>query len=365
METADQADFTRVSLALPHSLSLNDAIALGASIKEPVLAYAFDNGPVSGEFAPATGSSEEFLRFFLEDYGTSPQITALVVWREVADAESTSTPRIVATDLGADLPEYTAPPVEFGGTIQARHIASEEATRAPKDSAAVLALDWRPDDTNHSIFPSSGKALFGQQFSWMDGGLYMLPNQVGLEFEITEYNNSVATPSNVRPLCFDTSYKDRFWASNHSYSWAVTDWFWTTGSLSPSPYADYNDATDLCAQNSIAIGLRYPKNLTRTGGSYDIITVDILILAPFGLQSTSPISGNVQAISAEYCNSWPGSSMSLTDCMGVADITSYWAGSPTGVYNRGTLNVSRGWSAPWRCWSTADKGASLTALSCY
>jgi len=186
-----------------------------------------------------------------------------------------------------------------------------------------------------------------------------------MEFEITEYNNSVATPNNVRPACFDSSYKDRFWVSNHSYSWAATNVFAGPGSSSIGAYADYNDLFDLCSQNSIAIGLKYPKNLSWFGANYDEVILDVLVSAPRGLQSSSVISGNVQTVTSTYCSTPIGSGMSSTDCMGVDDITALWGGSPAGVYNQSTLNISRNWSVPPnRCWYTWDKGTVLEVSVC-
>ncbi|WP_162495427.1 hypothetical protein [Microcella alkaliphila] len=79
-------------------------------------------------------------------------------------------------------------------------------------------------------------------------GLYTLPSNIGLEFEINQDNASVAAPQNVRPFCFDNSYKQRHWAVNQNYSWIATDWFGNVTATDTwmGGYADYNDATDLC-----------------------------------------------------------------------------------------------------------------------
>jgi hypothetical protein len=350
--SADTAETTRVTLLLAHSITLEDAVDLAETLKEPVVAYAFSNDRVVGEYAPATGvKPEEYLATFESDYGTRPQVTGLVVVRDVDEQAEEHLSSEIATDLGIEYATFTAQPVAYGGALAERITAGQrEAEQSRSESAARLPVDWRPDYAN--IVTGGSPPFVWSQYYWYDSGLYLLPNQIGLEFEVNEHNDGVARPNSMRPACLDPYYKDQFWASNYGWSWSASSLLAAPVS-SFGAYADYNDNSDLCRTNSLAIGLRWPKYLADYMGE---VGLEISLTAPAGLTSTSRLSGNVQAVSEQYCLSWPGNTMSNTDCMGVTPIASVWAGSPTGTYNRGTLAEWRHWIAPWSCWTSSDKG---------
>jgi hypothetical protein len=352
-QSTDSTESTRVTLLLAHPLSLQDAVEVAGTLKEVVVAYAFSNDRVVGEYAPATGVRiEDYLATFASDYGTQPQVTGLVVLRNKDAQAEGRLPSEVATDLGAGYPALAATPVVYGGALAERIAAGQEdADRARSDSvAAALPVDWRPDYAN--VVTGGSPPFVWSQYYWYDSGLYLLPNQIGLEFEVNEHNDGVARPNSMRPACLDPYYKDQFWASNYGWSWSASSLLATPVS-SFGAYADYNDNSDQCRTNSLAIGLRWPKYLADYMGE---IGLEISLTAPAGLTSTSRLSGNIQAVSEQYCLSWPGNTMSSTDCMGITPIASVWAGSPAGTYNRGTLAEWRHWIAPWSCWTSSDKG---------
>lgn len=352
-EIADTAETTRVTLVLAHSVALDDAVAIASTLAEPVVGFAFTNDQVVGEYAPATGIPiKEYLQDFGSNYGTQPQITGLVVIRSAETQERDHLKAEQPTDLGAGYPTLSAPPVTYGGELAARLEGGGAGEQKPKsEQATLLAADWRPDYAN--IVTGDSPPFIWSEYYWYDSGLYLLPNQIGLEFEVNEHNDSVARPTGGRPACMDPYYKDQFWASNYGYSWSASSLLGSPAS-SIGGYADYNDNSDQCRTNSLAIGLRWPKYLANYMGE---VGLEISITAPAGLTSTSKISGNVQAVAEQYCLSWPGNTMSSTDCMGVTPIASVWAGVPAGNYNRGTLAEWRHWIAPWSCWTSDGKGS--------
>lgn len=202
-----------------------------------------------------------------------------------------------------------------------------------------------------------------EEVTWTGGGLYSLPNNVGLEFEINQDNSGVGTPQNIRHYCFDANIRDKFWAKNVNYNWGITD-YWGTNASQLGAYADCNDLSDLCRTQSIAIGVRYPKSAQGADifGSGIETKLDLTILAPRGTVTSTRITGNVQAVSDRHCNAYPA--MTLTDCMGVFNITQHWGGYPAGNYNRATLGSSRNASAPGWCWRTWNKGGNYERLNC-
>lgn len=356
-DTASPAT-VRVTLELPHPLSLDDAITASASLKEQVVAFAFTTDNVTGEYAPLSMPASEFLAYFEEDFGSQPEVTGIVVLRTTED--KTSTPTHEKTNLGSDLPAFGAPPVVLGGLpLQRKEAADAYSDAAREGTGARPSPDWRADYTAQAAVNRGSSAYIGGYFSFLNLGLQNLPLDVGIEFEVNQKNPAVFAPTNVRPLCFDASFKDRFWASNYSYSWTATD-SWAGGGI-PTAYADYNDDEDLCQTNSIAIGIRYP-GLVSAAPPFNDQEIDIAVFAPKGLLSSSAISGNIQTVSDQFCDAFP--LMALTDCMGVTDITGHWGGYPSGEYNQSTLNISRAWSAPGRCWeTTGGTFAELTPCS--
>lgn len=351
----DTDDLVRVTLPLAHPTDLRSAVEYGTGLD--AVAYGFDNGYVVGEYAPGSGQSvDDYLVMFGEEFGTSPAVTNIVVL-EPAPARRSS---VIAGQVGEALPAYSAPPVQFGGETL-RKSAVGMGSALGQTPQALQAGDWRPDATSHDLVPATATTgLIWQEFAWTGGGLYSLPNGIGLEFEINLDNPNVAAPNNLRPNCSDSSYKDRFWLKNYAYSWSVTDLLSPNASTFGA-YADYNDLTDACRKNSIAIGMRYPKNMQGMSMPDGLETrLEVSIIAPRGLTTYSHIGGNVQAVTSSFC----GAITTLTDCMGVNPIQSEWAGYPSGVYNRSTLNIGRGWTAPSTCWRTWNTGSNIVSYAC-
>jgi len=120
-------------------------------------------------------------------------------------------------------------------------------------------------------------------------------------------------------------------------------------------YADYNDLSDECKKNSIAIGVKNPTLMGKSLSGDSGLTTEIW--APRGTEPSSHISGTVQAVSAKSCNTGLGVFMALTDCMGLTNISTHWAGHPTGNYHRPTLGEHRNYFvAPAKCWLTGSYG---------
>lgn len=348
-------DLLRVTLELQHPLSLRDAISASERLKESVVAYAFTAGAATGEYAPESLPANDFLKYFAEDYGTQPQVTGFVVARAVKDERKVDVRE--RTTVGSEYDVFVAPPVVAGGSVLARQQAADVAlANAPAAAQGKGGPSWIADFTAQAVLDRPTGPYVGGYFAWRNAGP-ALPDGIGLEFEVNMFNPSVAAPNNLRPACFDLSFKDRFWAKNYGYTWVVYN---TYGVAPPDgAYADINDTLDLCQTQSMAIGVRYPETLTSFMGEK---ALDVQIFSSAGLSSSSAISGNIQAVSAQTCEINP--LMSLTNCMGVWDIEDRWAGYPAGNYNQLTLNVSRDWVAPGRCWQTVDEVFSpLTSCS--
>ncbi|MCR8669929.1 hypothetical protein [Agrococcus sp. HG114] len=170
----------------------------------------------------------------------------------------------------------------------------------------------------------------------------------GVEFEFNLYNDDPAY-SGVRPFCTLNGdpiggYKDRFWARNYNWSWQGLS---NTGNYAAAqPYADINDSSDLCTRQSIAIGLRYPRQLARGANSF--ADFNFVITAPRGLVASNRLGSVLQSVENVSCLRGGA----LTDCMGLSGEVKRDEGDATGAYI--TLNPSRGKTAPGTCWSNND-----------
>jgi hypothetical protein len=351
--------FVQRTLSAP--ISFEEAIRLNETGRFDAVALHYDNFSVAGEYSLNSGVPvSEFLDEFSRNYSTSPRVTAIVVESDIPKKDArTYTKREVAQRDTEALPidvstaPYSPPPVHFAGDVaQSTTEFLERGSTAAKTqnrSTSLAASDeWRPFHTDHILKTVGGRASLQSGYQWQNNELQNFPYAWGMEFEINLINNSVFAPGNGRPACLDASYKDRFWASNYSYNWSVTNAY--EGQVPSGLYADYNDLSDSCGTNSIAIGSRYPKG---TGGIEGYYAILVNISAPRGLTASSVASANLQAVSEVGCNLYPAA---LTDCMGTA--TGTWPNSKP--QSRGSLASSRGWVAPNLCWQANGYGLAGT-----
>lgn len=356
LERVKERGTVRVVLELGHTVRLSDAIEAAAKLDDTVVAYGFTQDSIEGEYSPSM-PMDEFLQYFAEDYGTEPEISSIILVR--ASDGSDRTEIVERSDLARAIPAFDAAPVTFGGRIADR-LDERKAVWSDRTTDVVVQRnppDWRPDFTAQAALNRGTQALVSGYFEWHGYGLDYLPDDIGLEFEVNLRDESVAYPDAWRPFC-NITIKDEFWAKNYGYTWVASNL--GSGGALGSTYADYNDLTDTCSLQSIAIGARYPKNLTYFFGPGSERALDIAIYTAKGSASSNWASGNVQAVTDTYCHSgvW-----ALTDCMGVTNIGLVWGGYPTGEYNMLTMNFSKSKWVPNYCWRT-DNGVWAEVTPC-
>lgn len=299
---------------------------------------------------------EEFLNQFEERFGTQPEVTGLIVEEPVPASGGEASRRAAPAVLASGAAVFDAPALSLP---QGESESNVPPTTRGVETMAAAAVDWRPNDAEFSITPQSGRADFFHSYWWYDGSTpQMIPAQWGAEFEVNLYND--ASYVNHRPNC-KFEYKDAFWGKNYSWNWAVMRPDYQGANLSAlGAYADYNDLSDPCNRNSISIGLRYPQNIQYVNSGYGIM---IWVSAPKGYQASSRVGGTVQAVWDGFCTSLIGSTMALTDCMGV--YAGSWPSSAPAY--RLTANYDNGWTVPSKCWISQGKGlVAATVMSpCY
>lgn len=352
IENPQGIERTRSILTFDHSIRMHDAVDFAKTFDTPVLGYRFENSDIVGEYSVSSEETvDQFLDTFNDRFGTQPEVTGLIVEVPVPDEQEASR-SAVPTNLVSGVAVFDAPTIS---------LPQEERDAAQDMSATTMAVDaadWRPDDAEFSVTEQSGRADFFQSYWWYNGNSpQLMPSGWGAEFEVNLYNDAIG---GHRPNC-RFNYKDAFWAKNYDWNWAVMRPDYQGANLSSlGAYADYNDLSDECKRNSIAIGLRYPQNIQYVNGGYGII---MWVSAPNGNQASSRVGGTVQAVWDGYCTSILGSGMSFTDCMGVY-AGSWPSSAPT---FRLTANYDNGWTVPSKCWVSPGKGlVSATVRSpCY
>lgn len=314
-----------------------------------VVAYRFENDQFVGEYSPQSGvTPTDYLAEMRRELGTAPEVVGYTVSVTPDLAIAYNAESALPLSVGGE-PEFKAPAVRAEFFDQQRKWASIVASESDS-RAARAAGDWKPDMVSAQIVkqPSGGRIDFSMATLWDSPSTPgYIPSDYGLEISVELYNNYSST--DLRPFCTNPSPRDQFFAKNYGWNWYAVDeqYGWLAAAV---PYADYNDLSDPCNRNSIAIGLRTPQAipLAYYNAPYDW-AVFFYVDAPPGNQTISRISGDVSLVTEAWCVSYP--SYSNTDCMGVAQ-----PGPGAPDLHRGFLNFNRQWTAPNKCWSSAAKG---------
>lgn len=333
---ADSADVTRVEVPLSHPTTVEDALTLVDDVDLEVVGVRHEQPGIEGEFFIDNGQSlEAFLDGFEGETGTMPQAVSLIAAVDNADSASarngTYAPSAaqvqeaseVVVEASASLPEFIAPLATPTQDVDAKVAASAES--ASTDTASRLAsATW---------FPHYNEIFAMQSFSDVEGAdtasvaVYsiwnggsnspdVIPTDWGIEVDTYQYNDAMI---GVRPGCAPGVYA-AFWGSKGSGPSGVASWYiYNLSSELPQTtlgaYYDWVDGLDACSDQSLSIGIGYPRSLSAysetTGGSVVLQTV---IHTARGTKSSSPMSVNMQANSND-CNDVNRGPAS--DCMGL------------------------------------------------
>lgn len=307
----------RYEVDLGLSVELKTALSTTDYHGYPVVALRFENPEVVGEYAiEGTQSPEEFLHQFNDTYGTRPMIVAAVV--EVPESELEALDAAIRQDAEDSLKARGSAPSPFvAPPADQKKVAALSASQQTDDSSSVQAADsfvGAPEYGEFEIYrPSTNTVRFTQFYTWGPGERPTHVNSsYGLEFEINIRTDSGPYQTGLRPAC-TANYKIRPFAANENWNWSALVNAGT--GLKPvasavGAYADYNDALNECATNSMAIGLRTPQALPAnpSGITELLITID----APKGMDTTGTVSGVVQTLNESWCVDFP--LLSNTDC---------------------------------------------------
>ncbi|SIT72242.1 hypothetical protein SAMN05880545_1020 [Microbacterium sp. RU33B] len=347
--TSDAPVQTRVDYRFEHAVPLEVAIELANANGGEIVAYRFENEQFVGEYSPLSGvTPKDYLADLMQELGTSPEVVGYTVSVTADSGRALGAESAIPLSVRGE-PEFSAPVVRQSFFDQQRAWASS-AARELDSGSARMAGDWKPDMVSANIVkqPSGGRIDFDMAALWDSPSTPgYIPSDYGLEISVDLYNNWSST--DLRPFCTNPSPRDQFFAKNYGWNWhAVDEQFgWLAAAV---PYADYNDLSDPCNRNSMAIGLRTPQAipLAYYNAPYDW-AVFFYIDAPPGNQTINRISGDVSIVTEAWCVSYPN--YSNTDCMGVAQ-----PGPGAPDLHRGFLDVDRHWTAPNKCWSSLEKG---------
>jgi hypothetical protein len=346
-----QPEETRVDVPISVPQTLADAAKIREIDGRTVVAYRFENREIVGEYSVGGPTSvDEYLGTFEQTYGTQPQVVAAVVIMPVEEAEARSSARSsdVVQAVGD---EYSAPPVDAGkiDALVAAHRQDLPANEAQARVAVVPIENWHPEQADIKVQRVGSSVSFSQYYFW-DGTTKTsnLHPDDGWEAEVNIFTSNPNYQGGSRPLNCASGYKEQPFAKNYDWNWSAlvnTGTGMTPMAADVGAYADYNDASDSCDRNSMAIGFRHPQNIPSIPNGFQSIILNIE--APRGVDDTGKIGGLIQPVNSTGCTLAPW--LSLTDCMGL---------TASGQDARITLSLDRAWIAPNRCWFSFDYGQS-------
>jgi len=390
------AEETQQVVEFEHPVSLTDAI-VETQTRTDILGFRYESSDVVGEWYPGSDrSSDDFLASFLEEFGTQPEVTSVIT----SGSQTAPTGTVIHTSA----PTYQAPQAD-GPAIQAFEsvdvtppeqaptvipLNTFEGTKLTTQSSTPELKYWDPNYVRTKIQKTrmtSGSSTvnavkFTNYYLW--DGVNTSPTKLdpdfGLEFENNVVGNNYAAGfvrcDGVSPLlqgvaavtycqktCSDSLSAGLPVAQKSGWSWRVYMKS-NTGNLEDSKaaikslgaYADYNDLLDDCDRNAISVGLLRPEKIAKqTNGQYALY---IDVTAPKGVAASSTINGIVQAVERHNCLSYiaVGRPQRLTNCMGQ---NPYFTWDGPGRPYRITLNVSKKWNTPNKCWESSSYGIEM------
>lgn len=357
----EQTKTTTISIPFSHAISLVDAVATESVGGYDVVAYEFENAEFTGEFSPLSGvSAEEFVHEISRSLETEPQVVAVRVAVPVEEAKALSRSRSAQT-VPTSAAEYVAPAANPEASEQLRRfreqipeLNGQSPAAAALQRATAKASTWKPTQAGISIFRADTSTVYFEQFLYWDGSTASTTAMAADDGWEAEVNVFTSRPD--AETCGSGHPQDYPFAKNYGWSWyALVNTGSGIGPMASSvgAYADYNDNSDPCNRNSIAIGIRTPQAIPAyPSGAQEVM---LTVFAPRGLDNTGKIGGVIQAVNETGCVLQPW--LSNTDCMG---ITSSSSGA------RATLSESRNWTAPPKCWTSSNYGNNApVAYDCY
>lgn len=351
------SDTTSILIKFAHPLSLADAIDVAQSEDIAGSVFRFENQTLVGEYSTSSGVPlDQYLEKFRSDFGVEPAVVGVRTNISLEESRTLGSNE-VQTNFGANLELQASQEMRPDSHIgsQLRKIQAQHSIAKQSRTATTTMTRWDPNFVMQDVTRNTGStytSIVGNYvWSDLDTSPLLIPDTYGLEFEVNAFTPNVV--GLFRPYCVPGTpiYKDIPFAKNHDWNWSA----WvsnpnTYGTIfNPATlgvYADYNDLSDECDRNSLAVGVAVGNEIPLAYNSY-VYTFGMQIDAPNGSDSTGEISAVVQSVTGSYCISNP--TMALTNCMGIDP--------PSWADHRMVLNKNRGWTAPNKCWISDSYGS--------
>lgn len=253
---------------LDHRVTLQDALREASGFRLPVIGFHYTNPTVTGAFFPNAGySPAKFLEDYQSEHGSLPQVDAFLT----APGTTSDVSRAAAQRVALDSPKFDSPRPRPGESRAQRELSSQAEMTASTQAAATSTASWFPAEAVVRNYEANGNAILKSSYTWdqsQGGSLSNLDSNFGLEVEINLQSDGYY--SGIRPFCAVDDVpvgmggvKEHFWAQNQNWSswWVTTLGDQSTVSEGIQAYADYNDLTDNCNEQSIGVGIGKPANL--------------------------------------------------------------------------------------------------------
>jgi len=340
--TSPDAGDLPVQVDLPHPVSVKAALDAARSAGVRVLEVRLQGNGLFGGHAPGhsldiTESVAEAEGAFRQRFGVVPVVPGLILAPGTPDEDVAVLVASLAVAPEAEIdprsPNLRGPAAAGSGQT------SSPASGPREPSAGALAPQDLPSHFPSAMTilayygivpPGTERSVFEYQVRWSSALGHtpqQNPDDFGLELGATQYNDAIVS-STPRPFC-PVGAESAFWSRVYqigTYTWG--------GNVpaAAGPYTDSNIDSDPCSENSVEVGIGYPRQLQADVAYY------LFVVLPTGTQGESPFGASA-SLKSNDCND-VGIDPN-TDCMGLNTER-----DPPAGLEESQLYVSRGRSLP-------------------
>lgn len=332
-----------VTYEFNEGVNVDDAYRYGVRKGHTRFSIVYENGELGGgRTFDSLQQAQKFRKEFKSDHSVEPRVirieilqnsSELAPLKDKASSEKANKHKVDARKEGLstvdnESAKNVSKKVETlsGSTVKGfsadqsvAHLEEGE-NFASTAATAPLADTWSPEWVGTKIENRASSVLFSQQSQY--GTTTRLSNieaGFGLEMEVNLHADPAANLSGKKPFCENSvgavASDSYYFAKNNDYF--NYNLYAGGGDLSETEwYLDYNDLSDNCNIQSIALGIVEPQKLA-TIQNPGVDTLIWNIETPKGTTPKNTVTSLWQLVENETCLSPAGSLMNPTDCMGL------------------------------------------------
>lgn len=332
-----------VTYEFSEGVSVDDAYKYGVRKGHTRFSMVYENGGLGGgRTLESLQQAQEFRKNFKSDHSVEPRIIRIEILQNYSDPaysankanskkankHKVETKKEGLSPVGNSAAKNISKKVETHNESDSKEPTvnpsvariADEPTLVSTAATAPLADSWSPEWVGTKIENRPSSVLFSQQSQYgSTTQLSSIEAGFGLEMEVNLHADPAANLSGKKPLCENNvgvvASDSYYFAKNNDYF--NYNLYAGGGDLSKTKwYLDYNDLSDNCDIQSIALGIVEPQKLA-TIRNPGVDTLSWNIETPKGTTPKNTVTSLWQLVENGTCLSPAGSLMNPTDCMGL------------------------------------------------